>query len=117
VVSLAIEEEIKPEVKIEELDIILKPKQEMYIKGKARSEGTGISLKPKQELVAKSAAHIVHEHNGNMAPAARMTITRRVLPLVILNPYQRKWTIKVRVTGQGKSFQSNQVKSSQSLRS
>ncbi|KAL6999331.1 Replication protein A 70 kDa DNA-binding subunit D [Sarracenia purpurea var. burkii] len=30
-----------------------------------------------------------------------MAITRRVLPLVILNPYQGKWTIKVQVTGQG----------------
>ncbi|KAL6985326.1 Replication protein A 70 kDa DNA-binding subunit B [Sarracenia purpurea var. burkii] len=73
----------------------------MYIKGEARSEGTGISLRQKQELVAKSAAHIVHEQNGNLAPAARMEITRRVLQLVILNPYQGKWTIKVRVTGQG----------------
>ncbi|KAL6973406.1 hypothetical protein U1Q18_027587 [Sarracenia purpurea var. burkii] len=79
VVSPAIEEEIKSKVKIEEPDIILKPKQEMYIKGEARSEGTGISLRPKQELVAKSGAHIVHEHNGNKGPAARMAITRRVL--------------------------------------
>lgn len=36
-----------------------------------------------------------------MAPAARMAMTRRVHPLVSLNPYQGNWTIKVRVTGKG----------------
>lgn len=49
-------------------------------------------------MVAKSAAQIVHEQNGNMAPAARLAMTRRVHPLVSLNPYQGNWTIKVRVT-------------------
>lgn len=33
-----------------------------------------------------------------MAPAARMSMTRRVHPLASLNPYQGNWTIKVRLT-------------------
>jgi len=37
----------------------------------------------------------------SMAPAARMAMTRRVHPLVSLNPYQGNWTIKVRVTSKG----------------
>lgn len=37
----------------------------------------------------------------SMAPAARMSMTRRVFPLVSLNPYQGSWTIKVRVTSKG----------------
>lgn len=36
-----------------------------------------------------------------MAPAARMAMTRRVHPLVSLNPYQGSWTIRVRVTNKG----------------
>ncbi|KAJ0963496.1 hypothetical protein J5N97_028618 [Dioscorea zingiberensis] len=79
VVCPALETEIKSEVKLE----------------------TGIVLKPKQEMVAKSAAQIVHEQRGNAAPAARMAMTRRVHPLVSLNPYQGNWTIKVRVTNKG----------------
>lgn len=39
--------------------------------------------------------------NGSAAPAARMAMTRRVHPLVSLNPYQGNWTIKVRVTSKG----------------
>lgn len=39
--------------------------------------------------------------NFSMAPAARMAMTRRVHPLVSLNPYQGNWTIKVRVTSKG----------------
>lgn len=35
------------------------------------------------------------------APSARMAMTRRVHPLVSLNPYQGNWTIKVRVTSKG----------------
>lgn len=35
------------------------------------------------------------------APAARMAMTRRVRPLVSLNPYQGNWTIKVSVTNKG----------------
>lgn len=35
------------------------------------------------------------------APAARMAMTRRVHPLVSLNPYQGSWTIRVRVTNKG----------------
>ncbi|XP_027333073.1 replication protein A 70 kDa DNA-binding subunit B isoform X2 [Abrus precatorius] len=69
---------------------------------KIKSEGSvGILLKPKQEVVAKSAAQIVHEQHGNSAPAARMAMTRRVRPLVSLNPYQGNWTIKVSVTSKG----------------
>ncbi|KAJ6293777.1 hypothetical protein OIU76_021940 [Salix suchowensis] len=56
---------------------------------------------PKQEIVSKSAAQIIHEQHGNMAPSARMAMTRRVHPLVSLNPYQGNWTIKVRVTSKG----------------
>ncbi|XP_013625590.1 PREDICTED: replication protein A 70 kDa DNA-binding subunit B [Brassica oleracea var. oleracea] len=62
---------------------------------------TGIVLKPKQEFVAKSASQIINEQRGNAAPAARMAMTRRVHPLVSLNPYQGSWTIKVRVTNKG----------------
>ena len=36
-----------------------------------------------------------------MAPSARMAMTRRVHPLVSLNPYQGNWTIKVRLTNKG----------------
>lgn len=35
------------------------------------------------------------------APAARLAMTRRVHPLISLNPYQGSWTIKVRVTNKG----------------
>ncbi|CAH8389644.1 unnamed protein product [Eruca vesicaria subsp. sativa] len=62
---------------------------------------TGITLNPKQEFVAKSASQIISEQRGNAAPAARMSMTRRVQPLVSLNPYQGSWTIKVRVTNKG----------------
>lgn len=34
-------------------------------------------------------------------PAARKGISRRVYPLVSLNPYEGNWTIKVRVTSKG----------------
>lgn len=60
VVSSALEKEVKSEVKKEEADIVLKPKQELDDKS-AVNTGSGILLKPKQELVAKSAAQIVHE--------------------------------------------------------
>ncbi|XP_010483760.1 PREDICTED: replication protein A 70 kDa DNA-binding subunit D-like [Camelina sativa] len=62
---------------------------------------TGITLKPKQDFVSKSASQIMSEQRGNAAPAARMSMTRRVHPLVSLNPYQGNWTIKVRVTNKG----------------
>jgi hypothetical protein len=35
------------------------------------------------------------------APASMMGISRRVYPIVSLNPYQGNWTIKVRVTSKG----------------
>ncbi|KAJ1387138.1 hypothetical protein SESBI_40216 [Sesbania bispinosa] len=89
---------LQMEIKSEQSGIVLKPKEEVAVK----SEGAaGIVLKPKQEVVAKSAAQIVHEQHGNVAPAARMAMTRRVRPLVSLNPYQGNWTIKVSVTSKG----------------
>ncbi|KAJ9677607.1 hypothetical protein PVL29_022540 [Vitis rotundifolia] len=100
-VSPALEVEFKTEVKSEETGILLKPKQVVEIQDEVKREGTGIFLKPKQEIVAKSAAQIVNEQHGNMAPAARMAMTRRVHPLVSLNPYQGNWTIKVRLTSKG----------------
>ncbi|KAJ9677604.1 hypothetical protein PVL29_022537 [Vitis rotundifolia] len=100
-VSPALEVEFKTEVKSEETGILLKPKQVVEIQNEVKGEGTGIFLKPKQEIVAKSAAQIVNEQHGNMAPAARMAMTRRVHPLVSLNPYQGNWTIKVRLTNKG----------------
>ncbi|OIT04976.1 PREDICTED: replication protein A 70 kDa DNA-binding subunit B [Nicotiana attenuata] len=99
-VSPALEEEYKAEMKTQENDIVLKPKQENF-KNDIKMEETGIVLKPKQEIQTKSAAQIVHEQHGNMAPAARMAMTRRIQPLVSLNPYQGNWTIKVRVTSKG----------------
>ncbi|XVF11784.1 hypothetical protein REPUB_Repub08aG0057800 [Reevesia pubescens] len=102
VVSPALETEIKAEVKTEEPDIISKkPKLENEMKNEIKTEGAGIILKPKQEIVSKSAAQIVYEQRENMAPSARMAMTRRVHPLVSLNPYQGNWTIKVRLTGKG----------------
>ncbi|XP_010258039.1 PREDICTED: replication protein A 70 kDa DNA-binding subunit B-like [Nelumbo nucifera] len=105
VISPALETEIRSEVKKEEAGIILKPKEEIVVKSEIGSEikreQTGILLKPKQEIVAKSAAQILHEQHGNMAPTARLAMTRRIHPLVSLNPYQGNWTIKVRVTNKG----------------
>ncbi|KAI3820148.1 hypothetical protein L1987_14006 [Smallanthus sonchifolius] len=77
------------------------PPLEAEFKADVKSEDAGIVLKPKQEVVTKSAAQIIHEQNGNMAPAARMSMTRRVHPLASLNPYQGNWTIKVRLTAKG----------------
>ncbi|KAG6620611.1 hypothetical protein I3842_Q058400 [Carya illinoinensis] len=99
--EVKLETEIKSECRSEGTGILLKPKQENEIKTEMKSEGPGILLKTKQEIVAKSAAQIVHEQRENMAPAARMSMTRRVFPLVSLNPYQGSWTIKVRVTSKG----------------
>ncbi|KAB2609461.1 replication protein A 70 kDa DNA-binding subunit B-like [Pyrus ussuriensis x Pyrus communis] len=74
---------------------------EAEVKNEVKKEDVGIILKPKQEMASKSVAQIVHEQAGNMAPSARMAMTRRVHPLVSLNPYQGIWTIKVRVTNKG----------------
>ncbi|GLT25192.1 hypothetical protein SLA2020_003370 [Shorea laevis] len=100
VVSPALEMEFKAEESNEESGVIKKPKQETLVENEVKA-GTGIILKPKQEMVAKSAAQIVYEQRENMAPTARMSLTRRVHPLVSLNPYQGNWTIKVRVTSKG----------------
>ncbi|XP_057805039.1 replication protein A 70 kDa DNA-binding subunit B [Salvia miltiorrhiza] len=98
-VSPALESEYKTEVKVEGSGLSLKPHQAMDVD--VKTESAGIVLKPKHEVMTKSAAQIVHDQHGNMAPAARMAMTRRVHPLVSLNPYQGNWTIKVRVTSKG----------------
>ncbi|CAN0876938.1 Replication protein A 70 kDa DNA-binding subunit B [Linum grandiflorum] len=97
VVSPALEAEINDES--QDGGISKKPKLEAGLK--SESTGTGIFLKPKHETVTKSAAQIVSEQRTNMAPSSRMAMTRRVHPLVSLNPYQGNWTIKVRVTSKG----------------
>ncbi|OIW19664.1 hypothetical protein TanjilG_18474 [Lupinus angustifolius] len=84
-VSPALEAEIKNEVKT----------------AGSASSATGIILKPKQEMVAKSAAQIVHEQHQNVTRTERKAMSRRVNPLVSLNPYQGNWTIKVSVTSKG----------------
>ncbi|XP_010527273.2 PREDICTED: replication protein A 70 kDa DNA-binding subunit B [Tarenaya hassleriana] len=94
-VASALESEIKANIKTEDTSVTLKPKQEADA-----SNGMNL-LKPKQKFVAKSASQIINEQRGNGAPAARMAMTRRVHPLVSLNPYQGNWTIKVRVTNKG----------------
>lgn len=74
---------------------------------KVKQEGKQVDIKPEVKAkasdgtVSKSAAQIVHEQHGNAAPAARLGMSRRVYPLVSLNPYQGNWTIKVRVTNKG----------------
>ncbi|WVZ11492.1 hypothetical protein V8G54_016022 [Vigna mungo] len=89
---------LEMEIKSEEPGILLKPKEEAGLK----TEGdAGIVLKQKQEVVTKSAAQILNDQHRNSAPAARMAMTRRVRPLVSLNPYQGNWTIKVSVTNKG----------------
>ncbi|XP_072980506.1 replication protein A 70 kDa DNA-binding subunit B-like [Typha angustifolia] len=80
---------------------IVTPSLETEIKSEVKKEEPGIVLKPKQEVLLKSAAQIVNEQHGNAAPAARLAMTRRVHPLVSLNPYQGNWTIKVRLTNKG----------------
>uniref|UniRef100_A0ACD5TVT4 Uncharacterized protein n=1 Tax=Avena sativa TaxID=4498 RepID=A0ACD5TVT4_AVESA len=86
VVSPALDAEIKSEVKVEEEPATL-------------SKPAAIVLKPRQDV--KSASQIVSEQRGNAAPAARLAMTRRVHPLISLNPYQGNWVIKVRVTSKG----------------
>jgi replication factor A1 len=80
-------------------------KQEMDVKPTIRLE-----VKPTFQVESKagkgnhnfrSAAQIVQDQRGNAAPASMMGISRRVYPIVSLNPYQGNWTIKVRVTSKG----------------
>ncbi|XP_004508670.1 replication protein A 70 kDa DNA-binding subunit B [Cicer arietinum] len=88
---------LETEIKSEQSGIVLKPKEDVVVKSESAA---GILLKPKQDVVSKSAAQIVHEQHGNSAPA-RLAMTRRVRPLVSLNPYMGGWTIKVSVTSKG----------------
>ncbi|KAL5217328.1 hypothetical protein ABZP36_018012 [Zizania latifolia] len=103
VVCQALESEIKSEVDKEEKKpaILLNPKEEPVVSSKPTNAPppAPFVLKPKQEL--KSASQIVNEQRGNAAPAARLAMTRRVHPLISLNPYQGNWVIKVRVTSKG----------------
>nr|DAD35050.1 TPA_asm: hypothetical protein HUJ06_005690 [Nelumbo nucifera] len=80
---------------------VVSPALETEIRTEVKEEETGIIFKPKQEVIAKSAAQIMHEQHGNMAPAVRLAMTRRIHPLVSLNPYQGNWTIKVWLTSKG----------------
>ncbi|XP_062216405.1 replication protein A 70 kDa DNA-binding subunit B-like [Phragmites australis] len=99
VVSKALDADIKSEIKEEEEHtIVLKPREEGVVVSKPIS-APPVVLKPKQEV--KSASQIVNEQRGNAAPAARLATTRRVHPLISLNPYQGNWIIKVRVTSKG----------------
>lgn len=96
-VSPALETEFKAVIDDDGI-ILKKPKLE----NEMNSVESGILLKPKQQpMVTKSAAQIVFEQRENMAPTARLSMTRRVHPLVSLNPYQGNWTIKVRLTSKG----------------
>nr|VDD39439.1 unnamed protein product [Brassica oleracea] len=99
-VASALDSEINLEGKIEDEAGAAK-RQKLDHSPMSDVVSTGITLKPKQEFVAKSASQIITEQRGNAAPAARMSMTRRVHPLVSLNPYQGSWTIKVRVTNKG----------------
>ncbi|KAI3807410.1 hypothetical protein L1987_23337 [Smallanthus sonchifolius] len=47
------------------------PPLEAEFKVEVKSEVSDIFLKPKKEFITKSAAQIIHEQNGNMAPSAR----------------------------------------------
>ncbi|KAJ0089448.1 hypothetical protein Patl1_14845 [Pistacia atlantica] len=61
----------------------------------------GVILLREKKYLLNLLLKWVHEQHGNMAPAARMAMTRKVHPLVSLNPYQGNWTIKVLVTSKG----------------
>ncbi|OEL28110.1 Replication protein A 70 kDa DNA-binding subunit B [Dichanthelium oligosanthes] len=99
VASQALDAEIKSEVMMEEEPaIVLKPKDEGVVVSNPANAPLTV-LRPKQEV--KSASQIVSEQRGNAAPAARLAMSRRVHPLISLNPYQGNWVIKVRVTSKG----------------
>ncbi|GAU36036.1 hypothetical protein TSUD_208060 [Trifolium subterraneum] len=93
----AVSPALEMEIKSEPTGITLKPKEDVVVKTESAA---GIVLKPKQDVVSKSAAQIVREQHANSAPA-RLAMTRRVRPLVSLNPYMGGWTIKVSVTSKG----------------
>nr|AGT15869.1 replication protein [Saccharum hybrid cultivar R570] len=97
-VCQALNAEINGEAKKEDPPIVLKPKDEGVVVAE-QANAPPLVMKPKQEV--KSASQIVNEQRGNAAPAARLSMTRRVHPLITLNPYQGNWVIKVRVTSKG----------------
>uniref|UniRef100_A0A0D9VR72 Replication protein A subunit n=1 Tax=Leersia perrieri TaxID=77586 RepID=A0A0D9VR72_9ORYZ len=107
VVCKSMDSEIKSEADKQEEEkkpaIVLTPKEEeesvVVFKPTNALPPAPVALKPKQEV--KSASQIVNEQRGNAAPAARLAMTRRVHPLIALNPYQGNWVIKVRVTSKG----------------
>ncbi|KAG6474057.1 hypothetical protein ZIOFF_067981 [Zingiber officinale] len=101
VVSPSLELEIQNDVKKEKPDMSLESKQEEFVNNAVKIEAPMVTLKSKQPMVSKSAAQIVHEQHGNVAPAARLAISRRVHSLASLNPYLGNWTIKVRLTNKG----------------
>lgn len=110
VVAQALDAEINSEVKSEEEPVVLaKPKEEPVVLTKRTEEaeimpsqtGGGPSATVQKRQHVKSASQIISEERGNAAPAARLAITRRVHPLISLNPYQGNWVIKVRVTSKG----------------
>lgn len=105
VVSPALEMEIRNDAKIEDTGIILKPKQEITVQSASQmmtlQHGKNEVKTEHKGIIAKSAAQIVNEQHRNAAPTARLAMTRRVHPLVSLNPYQGSWTIKVRLTNKG----------------
>ncbi|NP_001384500.1 Replication protein A 70 kDa DNA-binding subunit B [Zea mays] len=92
-VCQALDAEINGEAKKEEPPIVLKPKDECV------GVTPPLAMKPKQEV--KSASQIVNEQRGNTAPVKPLSMTKRVHPLITLNPYQGNWVIKVRVTSKG----------------
>ncbi|XP_057871294.2 replication protein A 70 kDa DNA-binding subunit B [Cryptomeria japonica] len=94
---------------------VVAPALDAEVGGVEVKQEDGDNIKPEVKVktgdgpILKSAAQIVHDQCGNAAPAARMGISRRVYPLVSLNPYQGNWTIKVRVTNKGplRTFRNN----------
>lgn len=126
-VSPALGAEYKAEVKSEDTGIVLKPKQEetgILLKPKQEYQ-TKSAAQIVHEQSGKWVFLVIFVFPGlladgilwygctekvncvvcgwyfSMAPSARMAMTRRIQPLVSLNPYQGNWTIKVRVTSKG----------------
>ncbi|KAL3678223.1 hypothetical protein R1sor_021179 [Riccia sorocarpa] len=87
----------------------LVPKVEPEVPARVKEEAGDTEMiekkpKVKEEAFAptvKSASQIIKEQSGCAVPAIKKGISRRVYPLVSLNPYESIWTIKVRVTSKG----------------